>query len=120
MPSYSKQVPILGRLLKLHDPYGIPLSRVFGHEANDVDVPSDPGSLPVEKTGLTCATGRYMLLLVPGASLANFCFFELAADCLACLLYMCGKHGKRLWNGIMGLSLLKPCAFPGVSLGIGC
>ena len=80
MPSYSKQVPILGRLLKLHDPYGIPLSRVFGHEANDVDVPSDPGSLPVEKTGLTCATGRYMLLLVPGASLANFCFFEFAVD----------------------------------------
>ena len=35
-------------------------------QANDA---SDPGSLPVEKTGLTCATGRYMLLLVPGASL---------------------------------------------------
>ena len=55
-------------------------NRVFRHKANDVDVSSDPGSLPVEKTGLTCATGRYMLLLVPGASLANFCFFELAAD----------------------------------------
>ena len=45
------------------------------------DLASSHNFLPVlEKTGLTCATGRYMLLLVPGASLANFCFFELAAD----------------------------------------
>ena len=95
------------RLLKLHDPYGIPLSRVFGHEVNEVTNFKSMVSLPVGKNGDNlCHRESHLVSMVSTVPAV------LTTAVPTFRLNKAKKFGKRLWNGIMGLSLLKPYAVP--------
>ena len=101
------------RLLKLHDPYGIPLSRVFGHEVNEVTNFKSMVSLPVGKNGDSlCHRESHLVSMVSTVPAV------LTTAVPTFRLNKAKKFGKRLWNGIMGLSLLKPYAVPRCSTNI--